>query len=95
MIPANMAFRAAWLAAVPSRHLAGAIGRFADHVQAPRPGTPHSARIQATVAAGLDTPFDAFARHDARAAQARMSAFVTAAERAFFDRAGRAGAAAA
>ena len=95
MIAANMAFRAAWLAAVPNRHLAGAIGRFVDHVQAVRLGTLHSARTQATVVAGLDGLFDAFARHDARAAQARMSAFVTAAERAFFEGADAARAAAA
>lgn len=95
MISANMAFRAAWLAAVPNRQLAGAIGRFVDHVQAVRLGTLHSARTQATVTAGLEGLYDAFARHDSRAAQARMSGFVTAAERAFFEAASASRAAAA
>ena len=84
MIEANMAFRAAWLDAVPNRPMAETIGRFVDQVQAVRISTLRDPEMQGKVVQRLTSLHEAFARRDARAVLVRMTSFIAAAQRAFF-----------
>lgn len=85
MILANIAFRAAWLSAVANRRLAETILRFSDHVHAVRVSTLATAATRRVVIAGLEGLHDAFSKGDPAAVVERMSAFIDAAEQAYFD----------
>jgi DNA-binding GntR family transcriptional regulator len=84
MIAANMAFRASWLGAVRNRRLAATIARFVDHVQTVRLKTMQRRATRQVIVEGLEGLYDAFVRHDSVAASDRMTAFMAAAEAAFF-----------
>lgn len=84
MIRANIAFRAAWLGCVRNERLAGTIARFVDHVQTVRLETLREAHTRRVVVDGLEGLTRAFAARDPIDAADRMSAFVAAAENAFF-----------
>jgi DNA-binding GntR family transcriptional regulator len=83
LILANIRFRGAWLAAVRNTRLAETIARFVDHVQAVRLGTLADPATRRVVLKGLEGLHDAFMKRDARAATARMAAFMKEAERAY------------
>jgi DNA-binding GntR family transcriptional regulator len=84
LILATMAFRAAWLSAVKNSRLANTIARFIDHVQTVRLRTMNDPAIRRIVIDGLEGLYDGFARRDPLAAADRMSAFMAAAEQAYF-----------
>jgi DNA-binding GntR family transcriptional regulator len=84
LILATMAFRAAWLSAVKNARLAKTIARFIDHVETVRLRTMSDPAIRRIVSDGLEGLFDAFARRDPLAAADRMTAFMAAAEQAYF-----------
>lgn len=85
MILANIAFRAAWLSAVANRRLAETILRFSDQVHAVRLTTLATTATRDVVIAGLEGLHDAFAKGNPAVVVERMSAFIDAAETAYFD----------
>ncbi len=85
MVLANMAFRDAWLSRVKNQRLAATIARFVDHVQTVRRSTLSNAQTRQVVLDGLERLFDALMRRDAALARQRMTAFMKAAEHAFFS----------
>lgn len=85
LILANIAFRSTWLGALRNTRLATTIARFVDHAQTVRLGTLRDLETRAVVASGLEGLYDAFMRRDSIAAADRMSAFMSAAEQAFFS----------
>ena len=85
LILANIAFRAAWLGAVGNLRLATTIARFVDHVQTVRLGTLANPATRAVVLDGLDGLYRAFCQRDPVSAATLMSAFMEAAEQAFFS----------
>jgi DNA-binding GntR family transcriptional regulator len=85
LILANIAFRATWLGALRNSRLATTIARFVDHAQTVRLGTLRDMETRMVVAAGLEGLYDAFLRRDCVAAADRMTAFISAAEQAFFS----------
>jgi DNA-binding GntR family transcriptional regulator len=85
LILANIAFRATWLGAVGNSRLANTIARFVDHVQTVRLGTLVDPATRTVVLDGLEGLYNAFCQRDAVAAAAQMSAFMEAAEQAFFS----------
>lgn len=84
LIHANIEFRSAWLAAVANRRLAGTLARFADHVHAVRLNTLGDGSTRRVVLRGLTSLHDAFIRRDGERAARQMTAFIDAAEHAFF-----------
>lgn len=84
LMEANIAFRAAWLAAVANRALVEAIERFGDHVQIVRIATLRRRQAHAVVLAGIEALGEAFLARDAEGVRARMCAFLDAAEEEFF-----------
>lgn len=84
MIRANIAFRAAWLSCVRNERLASTIARFVDHVQTVRLETLRQADTRRVVMNKLEGLAAAFLSRDPIAAEDRMSAFIAAAEEAFF-----------
>lgn len=86
MILANIAFRAAWLSAVSNKRLAETILRFADQVHTVRISTLADRATRRVVLQGLEDLFEAFSKHSAPLAIKRMSAFIDAAEQAYFDK---------
>jgi DNA-binding GntR family transcriptional regulator len=84
LILANIEFRSVWLGSLRNSRLANTLQRFADHVQAVRLGTLRDAPTRTVVSHGLDGLHDAFMRRDSVAAAQRMTAFIDAAEQAFF-----------
>lgn len=84
LIHANIEFRGAWLAAVANRRLADTLARFADQVHAVRLNTLSDAGTRRVVLRGLTSLHDAFLRRDGDRAGRQMSAFIDAAEHAFF-----------
>lgn len=85
MILANTAFRAAWLSAVANKRLAETIQRFADQVHAVRITTLAATDTRRVVIKGLEGLYDAFAKNKSDLAVKRMTAFIDAAEKAYFD----------
>lgn len=86
MITSNIAFRSAWQSAVSNRRLAETISRFADQVHTVRVTTLADRATRRVVVQGLEGLYDAIVRHDQALTVERMSAFIDAAENAFFDR---------
>jgi DNA-binding GntR family transcriptional regulator len=84
LIMANIGFRSAWLGCVGNERLATTIARFADHVQTVRLATLRRDATRRVVVDGLGELYAAFASRDPIAAQDRMTAFIGAAEQAFF-----------
>ncbi len=85
MVLANMAFRDAWLSHVTNKRLAATIGRFVDHVQTVRLNTLSNARTRQVVLDGLVLLHQALVQRDEPLVRARMTAFMRAAEHAFFS----------
>jgi DNA-binding GntR family transcriptional regulator len=85
LITSNIDFRSAWLGAVRNERLATTIARFADHVQTVRLATLRRDGISAVVLEGLEDLHAAFVSRDPIAAGDRMTAFIIAAEQAFFS----------
>lgn len=83
LIVASARFRAAWLGSVRNGRLAETIARFVDHVQSVRLGTLSDAATREIVVTGLVELHEAFARRDEAGVEARMTAFIDAAEAAF------------
>jgi len=85
MVLANMAFRDAWLSHVANKRLAATIGRFVDHVQTVRLNTLSNAETRQIVLDGLVQLHQALEQRDEPLVRERMTAFMRAAERAFFS----------
>jgi len=85
MVLANMAFRDAWLSHVANKRLATTIGRFVDHVQTVRLNTLSNAETRKVVLDGLEQLHQALVQRDEPLVRARMTAFMRAAEYAFFS----------
>lgn len=84
MIAANIAFRGAWLSCVRNERLAATIARFVDHVQTVRLETLRRKPTRAVVVGGLAGLHEALCARDPIATSDRMTAFMAAAEEAFF-----------
>ncbi|MCC6006420.1 MAG: GntR family transcriptional regulator [Rhodobacteraceae bacterium] len=84
MIAANIAFRGAWLACVRNERLAATIARFVDHVQTVRLETLRRPPTRAVVVDGLAGIHAAMRARDPITTADRMTAFMAAAEEAFF-----------
>jgi DNA-binding GntR family transcriptional regulator len=85
MVLANMAFRDAWLSHVANKRLATTIGRFVDHVQTVRLNTLSHAETRRIVLDGLVQLHQALVQRDGMLIRERMTAFMRAAEHAFFS----------
>jgi DNA-binding GntR family transcriptional regulator len=85
MILANMNFRHVWLSRVSNERLAAAIARFVDHVQTVRLGTLTNPATRRIVMDGLEGLHEVLVRRDAAKTRVRMTAFLAAAEKAFFS----------
>lgn len=85
MVLANMAFRDAWLSHVTNKRLAATIGRFVDHVQTVRLNTLSNAETRQIVLDGLVQLHQALVQRDESLVRERMTAFMRAAEHAFFS----------
>ena len=85
MILANMEFRHVWLSRVGNTRLAAAIGRFVDHVQAVRLSTLGNPPTREIVMKGLEGLYDVLVQRSAAKTRVRMTAFLAAAEKAFFS----------
>ncbi len=85
MVLANMAFRDAWLSHVTNKRLAATIGRFVDHVQTVRLNTLSNAETRQIVLDGLVLLHQALVQRDEPLVRERMTAFMRAAEHAFFS----------
>lgn len=84
LILANIDFRAAWMARVGNARLADTLSRFVDHVQTVRLETLRRPATRQIVVDGLEDIHAAFVTRDPMTASDRMSAFIGAAEQAFF-----------
>jgi DNA-binding GntR family transcriptional regulator len=84
LIMANIAFRTAWLGCVRNGRLASTIGRFVDHVQTVRLETLRRSATRQVVIDGLEDLHAAFVSRDPITAGDRMTAFIGAAEQAYF-----------
>jgi DNA-binding GntR family transcriptional regulator len=85
---ANWAFRGAWLAMVPNRHLVQTISRLHDHAEAVRIATLRDKTARALSLQHTRAILDAFVRHDAEAVKERVSHNLRASAATYYARQG-------